>query len=272
MVAAGEIQSVQRAVTVLRAFGRADEWSTSSLGRELGLHKSVVHRLLVTLARGGLLRQDERTGRFRLAPAMVSLGRRAEHSSDMLAIARPVLQRLVEQSQETVSLCALQDDHGVCLANVDSPQSMRFTIRPGDSFPLNAGGVGKVILAFQPEGFVDALLAAGPLPRFTDRTPIAPSPLRQELARIRAQGYGFSDAEITPGARSVGAPVYDADGEVHYSLVISAPSFRLTDSLVPQFVDMVCRAAQSLSRELGYLAPLAALPLATPQTAVETAS
>jgi DNA-binding IclR family transcriptional regulator len=256
MVVAGEVQSVQRAVTVLRAFARADEWSTSSLGRELGLHKSVVHRLLVTLARGGLLRQDERTGRFRLAPAMVSLGRRAEHSHDVLGIARPVLQRLATQSQETVTLCALQDDHGVCLANVDSPQSMRFTISPGDSFPLNAGGVGKVILAFQPTPFVEALLAAGPLPSFTDRTPVAPLSLRDELGRIRAQGYGFSDAEITPGARSVGAPVYDADGEVHYSLVISAPSLRLTDERVPEFVDMVCRAAADLSRELGYLPPV----------------
>ena len=253
MAIAGEIQSVQRAISVLRAFALADEWSTSSLGRELGLHKSVVHRLLVTLARGGLLRQDERTGRFRLAPTMVSLGRRAEHSYDVLSIARPVLQRLVEESQETVSLGVLQDDHGVCLANVDSPQSMRFTISPGDSFPLNAGCVGKVILAFQPPSFLDALLAAGPLPRFTDTTLIAPARLREELARIRAQGYGFSDAEITPGARSVGAPVYNADGEVHYSLVISAPSLRLTDERVPQFVEMVCRGAASLSRELGHL-------------------
>lgn len=255
MAIPGEIQSVQRAISVLRAFGSADEWATASLGRELGLHKSVVHRLLVTLASGGLLHQDERTGRFRLAPAMVSLGRRAERSHDVLGIARPVLQQLVEASQETVSLCVRQDDHGVCLANVDSPQSMRFTISPGESFPLNAGCVGKVILAFQPQSFIDRLLAVGPLPRFTDRTLVSPGQLGEELARIRAQGYGFSDAEITPGARSVGAPVYNADGEVQYSLVISAPSLRLTDDRVAQFVDMVCRAATSLSRALGHVAP-----------------
>ncbi|MFZ5782872.1 MAG: IclR family transcriptional regulator [Pseudomonadota bacterium] len=253
MAVSGEVQSVQRAVSVLRAFAQADEWSTSSLGRELGLHKSVVHRLLVTLARGGLLRQDEQTGRFRLAPAVVSLGRRAEQSYDVLSIARPILHRLMEASQETVSLSVRQGDHGVCLANIDSPQSMRFTISPGESFPLNAGCVGKVILAFQPESFIDALLTAGPLRRFTDRTLTAPAPLRRELKRIRELGYGFSDAEITPGARSVGAPVYDADGKVQYSLVISAPSVRLTDDRVPHFVEMVRDAARTLSHELGYL-------------------
>ncbi|CAN5701465.1 IclR family transcriptional regulator [soil metagenome] len=258
MAVPGEVQSVQRAVTVLRAFAQADEWSTSSLGRELGLHKSVVHRLLVTLARGGLLRQDDRTGSFRLAPAMVSLGRRAEHANDALAIARPFLQRLTEESQETVSLCVLQEDHGVCLAAVDSPQSMRFTISPGESFPLNAGCVGKVILAFQAPAFIDALIEAGALRRFTDQTLVSPAQLRRELARIRERGYGFSDAEITPGARSVGAPVYDADGEARYSLVISAPSLRLTDDRLPHFIDMVRHAAASLSLELGYLPPTVA--------------
>ena len=249
----GEVQSVQRAITVLRAFALTDEWSTSALARELGLHKSVVHRLLVTLARGGLLRQDERTGSFRLALAMVSLGRRAEHANDVQIIARPFLQRLVEESQETVSLCVLQADHGVCLASVDSPQSMRFTISPGESFPLNAGCVGKVILAFQSDGFVDALIEAGPLRRFTDRTITSPEELRRELARVRLQGYGFSDAEITPGARSVGAPVRNADGKVQYSLVISAPSLRMTDDRLPQFVEMVRRGAAALSGELGYM-------------------
>lgn len=250
----GEIQSVQRAVSVLRAFAKVDEWSTSALARDLGLHKSVVHRLLVTLDNGGLLVQDARTGAFRLSPMMAALGRRAERSSRLQQIARPILEHLAEESQETISLCVLHDDHGLCVDVVDSPQSMRFTIHPGETFPLHAGCVGKVILAFQPANFVEALLRRAPLQRFTENTITDSARLRRELTRIRERGHGFSDAEITPGARSVGAPVYDADGRVTSGIVISAPSLRMTDATIPRFTDMVCRATASLSRALGYRA------------------
>jgi IclR family acetate operon transcriptional repressor len=249
---ATEIQSVQRAISVLRAFAGVEEWSTSALARKLGLHKSVVHRLLVTLANGGLLTQDPRTGGFSLAPAMIALGRRAERGGGLRAIARPVLQRLAEESQETVSLCVIQDDHGLCIDVIESPQSMRFTVNPGESFPLHAGCIGKVILAFQPSSFVDALVRRGKLERLTENTITDPARLKRELARICREGYGFSDAEITPGARSVGAPVYDSDGQVTSSLVISAPSVRMTDASLDRFTDMVCRAAAQLSRGLGH--------------------
>jgi IclR family acetate operon transcriptional repressor len=247
-----EVQSVQRAVSVLRAFAEAEEWGASALARELSLHKSVVHRLLITLSTGGLLTQDARTGTFRLGPAMVALGRRAEQTGGLRAIARPALQRLAEESQETVSLCVMRDDHGLCLDVIDSPQSMRFTISPGDSFPLHAGCIGKVILAFQPTPFIEDLLRRGALERLTANTIADPAKLRRELARIRRRGYGFSDAEITPGARSVGAPVYDSDGRVTSSLVISAPSLRMTDASLDGFTRMVCDAAARLSRALGH--------------------
>ena len=78
---------------------------------------------------------------------------------------------------------------------------------------------------------------------------------KEQHPELDYRSYGFSDAEITPGARSVGAPVYNADGDVQYSLVISAPSLRLTDDRVPQFVNMVCRGAAALSRALGHAAP-----------------
>jgi DNA-binding IclR family transcriptional regulator len=185
---------------------------------------------------------------------MVALGRRAERGVGLRAIARPVLQRLAEESQETVSLCVLQDDHGLCVDVIDSPQSMRFTVNPGESFPLHAGCIGKVILAFQPSAFVDGLIARGKLERLTENTIVDPSRLRRELARIRRRGYGFSDAEITPGARSVGAPVYDSDGQVTSSLVISAPSLRMTDSSLEHFTAMVRHAAEQLSRALGHRA------------------
>jgi DNA-binding IclR family transcriptional regulator len=49
---------------VLRAFGARAEWGVSDLARELKLGKSATHRLLQSLAAGGLLGQNERRGTY----------------------------------------------------------------------------------------------------------------------------------------------------------------------------------------------------------------
>lgn len=246
-----EIQSVARAAAVLAAFNRRDEWATSALARELGLHKSVVHRLLLTLMSGGLLVRDSRTDLFSLSPLVASLGRRAQRSDTLMRIARPVLLRLAEESGETASLAMLQGECWVYLDGVESAQAMRLTLSPGETFPLHAGCVGKVLLAFQPDGFTEALLAR-PLPPCTANTITDPARLRREMAQIRATGVGFSDSETTPGVRSVAAPVFDPDGRMTICLVISGPTFRIADAALPALFAQVRRGAAELSRALGY--------------------
>jgi DNA-binding IclR family transcriptional regulator len=76
-----------------------------------------------------------------------------------------------------------------------------------------------------------------------------------ELLKIREMGWGFSDSEITPVSRSVGAPVYAANGKVVASLAVSAPAFRMPDEKVPILVRLVSEQAEKLSHLLGYLAP-----------------
>lgn len=247
------VQSVARAAAILKAFAAADTWGPTELAQHVGLHKSVVHRLLVTLADSGLLTREIETGRYSLGPVMAQLQPRGGLNGALKQAARPYLERLAEASGETVSLCVRQDSQGLCIDYVDSPQSMRFTVAVGQTFPLNAGCVGKVLLAFQSEDFIEGLIAKKALKRYTPNTITDPKKLQAELQRIRKLGFGFSESEITPGSRSVGAPVYGPDGEVFASLAISAPTFRMPDTALDRFISMVRTEAAGLSRELGYV-------------------
>ncbi|MGH8432768.1 MAG: IclR family transcriptional regulator, partial [Solimonas sp.] len=180
--------------------------------------------MLVTLAGGGLLVKDDRTNLFALSPLIASLGRRAQGSGRLMQIARPLLQRLAEESGETASLAMLQGDRWVYLDGVESAQAIRLTLTPGEVFPLHAGCVGKVLLAYQTDAFVEALLGRTPLEQCTPNTITDPALLRRAIAEIREQGVGFSDSETTPGVRSVCAPVFDSDGRTMVCLVLSGPS------------------------------------------------
>jgi IclR family acetate operon transcriptional repressor len=247
-----ELKTVARAMDLLKAFGRADDWSVSALARDLELHKSVTHRLLVTMARAGLLTQDPDTERYSLSMLMASLGQRAERRSSLARVARPHLLELAQRCLETVSLSVVSGSSGFILDSIDSPQSMRFTVRPGESFLLHAGCVGKVLLAYQPREVLEKVLATTPLPRYTNKTLTAPTALRRELARIRTAGLGFSDGEMTPGARSVGAPVCNHEARVVACVAISAPAIRLGAQALPRFNHMVLATAERISRALGY--------------------
>jgi IclR family transcriptional regulator, KDG regulon repressor len=211
-----------------------------------------VHRLLLTLAGSGLLIRDIKNGQYSLGPVIAQLQPRGGLNGTLKEVARPYLQRLAQASGETISLCVLEEEHGLCIDYIDSPQTMRFTVFTGETFPLNAGCIGKVMLAYQPEDFIEGLIEKRALKRYTPSTIVEPSKLRAELLKIRRLGYGFSDSEITPGSRSVGAPVYGPTGSVIASLVISAPAFRMPDDKLDGLIAMVRAEAAPLSRALGH--------------------
>lgn len=247
-----ELKSVSRAADVLLAFLKAEEWSIAGLAREVGLHRSVAHRLVLTLAASGLLTKDPRSGLYRLGPVVVDLGARAERDGTLHRLARPYLEELARRSGETVSIQVMQGDHGLCLDVVESSQSIRLTIAPGHSFPLHAGCAGKVMLAFREAAFIDRLLSKVPLQRYTDGTITDPDDLRQELASIRSRGYGYSDAEITPGARSVGVPVFGSKGLIVASLVVSGPESRMPHQRMDEYADSMLSASRAISLALGH--------------------
>lgn len=247
-----DLKTVARAVEVLKAFANADDWSVSALARELGLHKSVTQRILATLAAGGLLVKDPRSERYALSMLVASLARRAERRASLTHLARPYLIELVDASQETVSLCVLNGNTGLCLDSIDSPQSMRFTVNVGEAFFVHAGAAGKALLAFQPVDTIERALSVSPLPRYTENTITDPARLRRELEDVRRTGVAYSDAEITPGARSVGAPVLNHEGRAVGSIVISAPAFRMEAADRSRLEGLLKTTVERVSAALGY--------------------
>ncbi|WP_247872352.1 AMP-binding protein [Azospirillum sp. TSO35-2] len=74
--AAGGTQSLERAITLLRAVAAAgtDGARLADLMTGAGLSKATAHRLLMALARDGLVEQDTRSKRYHLGPDLVALG------------------------------------------------------------------------------------------------------------------------------------------------------------------------------------------------------
>ena len=67
------------------------------------------------------------------------------------------------------------------------------------------------------------------LPRFTDATITTRPKLRDELAKVRYDGYALAVDELEVGLTAAAAPIRSAHGDIVASMSISGPTFRLDD-------------------------------------------
>jgi DNA-binding IclR family transcriptional regulator len=99
---------VERAIAILKSFSlKRPERGVNELSRGLGLHKSMVSRLMITLERGGLLSRNPETERYRLGVDLIGMAAQVVSYMDVREVARPFLRQLAETCQETVNLAVL---------------------------------------------------------------------------------------------------------------------------------------------------------------------
>jgi DNA-binding IclR family transcriptional regulator len=169
----------------------------------------------------------------------------------LLAAARPHLQRLAEQTRETVKLGVLSEGEVLILAAVESPYQLHTRGDEGKRAPLHCTGVGKAILAVLPPEHVREIAARRGLPRYTPRTITSLDRLEQELVLVRSRGYALDWEENEAGVVCVAAPVPDPQGGLVASISVSAPISRMTRARVSRLARQVLAAARATAMKLG---------------------
>jgi DNA-binding IclR family transcriptional regulator len=218
-----QVESVQRAITVLNVLGEArGELGTNEIARRAGLNVSTVSRLLATLVDGGLVRHIPATGRYRLGIRILQLASVARESLDIPVLARPYLEELSQLTGETATL-SMPGEHDVLTVDfAQSDSSVRSVAAIGRNSVAHATAVGKVFLAWGGQ------LPEGELARYTGRTVTDRAALAVQLDRVRAQGWAEAAGEREAELNAVAAPVCDATGRLVAILGVQGPATRFT--------------------------------------------
>ena len=248
---AGPVQSVDRAVAILEILARDGEAGVTEVARELDVHKSTASRLLAALDRRELVTQDKARGKFRLGVGIVRLAGAASARLDVVQESRPVCRALGHQVGETINLAILSGRDALYLDQVAGPAALSPHNWAGQHIPVHATSDGKVLLAYLPAAQLKECLAP-PLARFTDRTITAVAEFPQLLAEVRRRGFATAVEELEAGLTAVAAPVRNAEGTVIASISASGPSFRIPADRIPSLAAAVRRAADEVSRRLGW--------------------
>ena len=224
------VQSVIRAVDILRCFEDDESLGLTEISRKIGLHKSTTFGLVSTLVHASLLEKNQKSEKYQLGLGLFSLGTLVKH--DLRSVVEPFLIQLVEQSKETVNFVVRNGDSVMYISKIESPHSMRICTQIGRHLPLYCTAVGKAILAFLDESEVRSILEARPLEEFTGKTMTDAEEIIKTLPCIRAQGYAVDDEELEYGLTCVAAPIFNSQGKPIAGLSVSGPTSRMDQALL----------------------------------------
>lgn len=249
------MQVLDRTIAVLQAVADSDtDLAAADIARQLRLHKSTVHRLLVVLESYRLIKKGQ-DGAYGLGTRLIELGECAIARLKLSEYAEPHLRNLAEQTGEGAHVTILNGNELLSIAHVEGQWALHSLTRTGQRTQLHSTAAGKAVLAFLSNDACDELLARVTLKRNTRRTIVKPAAMKLELMRVRNLGYAVDDEEFEEGLRCVSAPIFDHRGHVVASLSMAAPVFRLRKERLPQVARMVVAAAQGLSDDLGHRSP-----------------
>lgn len=248
---AASVQSVGRAIRILELVAEhPDQLGVTELGRRLGVHKATASRLVSTLAQAGLVERTPGIDAYRPGFGLVRLATTALADLDVARQARPVLERLAEDTQETVNLAVLDGDEVVNVDQVAGGHAVLNVNWVGKRTPLHCTSNGKVLLAHLPEREWDRVLGR-PLERRTARTITDPSALLGQLRRARGRGYAYTIEELEVGLNAVAAPIRGPGGEVVAAVSVAGPAYRVTRERIPELARAVVEAGWEISRRMG---------------------
>jgi len=242
---AESVRAVDRALEILLAFTATDyELTVGQLLKRVDLSRPTLYRLLYTLEQCGFVVSEGDPQKFRLGPSVGQLAHVWTSSLDLSPLATPPMQRLREQTGETVALFVLQGGDRLCIAELPSPQPLSFKRGIGYRERISVGASGRAILASIGQGDEDRR-------RYAAERGLDIARPAEDLDLVKRRGYAVSKDDLIQGAVAIAAPFFDRSGQVAGSLGVFGPSAPLPAGRIEEFGELVVREAAELSRTLG---------------------
>lgn len=198
-------QSVtSRALAVLAAFeNTTGPLTVARIAQRSRLPLSTTYRLVHELQSwGGIERLSD--GTYQVGMRIWELGQLAGRR--LRDRAHPFLQDLFDLTHENVHLAVREGTQVLYIDKIYGSRKVPMVSRVGGRLPLHTTAVGRVLLAAEPQWFIDAYVERE-LEAPTERTLIEPEGLRDAIAAAAVDGYSITVNQMRVGSCSIAMPV-----------------------------------------------------------------
>ena len=253
------IEALARGLEVITAFRpHRPEMTLAEVASATGLARPTARRILLTLEELGYVRADGRG--YALTPRVLDLGMAYVNALSMWDVARPHMEKLVAQTNESTSMAQLDGGDIVYVARVAVPKIVTLAVTIGTRFPAPATSMGKVLLAALPPASLPAVLAEPSRSGITPRWQPSAAELDAALREVRAKGWALADQELAPGIRSIATGVRDGDGAVVAAINVTVHAAETSvETLLEDHLPKLLRTAAEISHDWSLTAAVPAV-------------
>jgi len=249
-------QSVIKALKLLDLFTEETyELSLKEISHRSKLPKPTAYRLLSALEEAGFLnktKKSEHDSRYRLGLKLLELGQLVSDKLEVRKIALPYMQQLGREINEVVHLVVINQGEATYIEKVDSTRTLRLYTRVGKSAPLYAGSGPKLLLAYLPEEKQEEIIQQSKSAIYPNGKAIQMEALREDLKKIKKEGFSWSSGEQDEDTTGISYPVFDYRDEVVAAVAVSGLSGHFTGEHLKKVKKETRKIGKEISEELGY--------------------
>jgi len=246
---------IRKGIEILRLIARTDEpLGVSEIARRLTIVKSTALGILKALEEEGFVVQDSITKKFLAGSALYQFSREALRSMELPVVARPFLQRLVENVGETVILAVRDDDDTLRVLDVAEPKKeLKITVPVGTRFPFHTGGLMKVFFSQMKNEEIRRYVEQNPLPEYTEHSLTRIDDLLKHVEEARRLGYATDLEEYRIGIRAIAAPLFRGTTACAAISIFGLAS-SIDEGRLPGLIEQMKHTAQMISTKLTLMA------------------
>lgn len=209
--------------------------------------KATLYRLVQTLTSQGMLDFDPERQTYAPGVRLVRLAHAAWQQSSLAPIAKPILDDLSKELEQTIHLAQLDNGQVLYVDKRDATRPIEMFSQAGKVGPGYCTGVGKAMLAHLEPSLQEKALAKQSFYPYTDNTYTDISSLMDELAEIRKTGVAFDNEEHETHIICVAVPILSISGRVLGGVSITNSTTRTTIDELKSFAPKMKETAEKIA-------------------------
>lgn len=245
------MSSLYNALKILDLLSEHDELGVTEISKTLDIGKASVFKMLYTFEKKKYVTKTQNS-KYKLGVRFVDYGSIILERQNILELAKPFIQTLRDEHNETTHLGVLGEDLNIVfMLKEASTASIQMASRVGSIMPFYATASGKVLVAHNLDEETKNKISSYDFTQFTKNTITDYEELNDQFKQIKEQGYGEDLEEYELGLTCYAAPVKDASGNAVAAISVSGPTRRMERNK-EQLIESLKKTASKLSKTLGY--------------------